>query len=103
MTKMLLLPLLLMSSLAAAETREVGIINMKFEPETLVIKPGDTVRWVNKEKRTYHTVLFKGEAVAESQPLFPGDSHERRFEQPGTYPYICGPHPHMTAEIRVQP
>ncbi|TXH02431.1 MAG: plastocyanin, partial [Rhodocyclaceae bacterium] len=51
MTKMLLLPLLLMSSLAAAETREVGIINMKFEPETLVIKPGDTVRWVNKEKR----------------------------------------------------
>ena len=27
----------------------------------------------------------------------------RRFDQPGSYPYTCGPHPHMLGSIEVKP
>ena len=94
---------LLLAGNVMADTLEVSIINMKYEPEVLTIKPGDTVRWVNKEKRTYHSVLFKAEGLPESEPLFPGETHERHFDQPGTFPYECGPHPHMHGQILVKP
>lgn len=95
--------MLLLAGQVMAGTLEVSIINMKYEPEELTIKPGDTVRWVNKEKRTYHSVLFKAEGLPESEPLFPGETHQRIFDQPGTYSYECGPHPNMQGRILVKP
>lgn len=83
------------------EIVEVIIVNMKFEPARIEVKAGTTVRWVNKEKRSNHTVFFEKEGLAESDRLFPGESFERKFDSLGVYPYICGPHPHMTAEIVV--
>ena len=94
---------LLAATAAAADTLEVRIVNMQFDPQVLTVKPGDTVHWLNQEKRTYHSVLFKAEDLPESAPLFPGESHARTFERAGRYPYECGPHPHMKGEIRVQP
>lgn len=81
---------------------EVHIINMKFVPERLEIKAGTIVKWVNQEKRTNHSVYFEREGIAESDRLFPGEAWERHFAKPGNYPYICGPHPHMKAEIVVR-
>lgn len=83
------------------EIVEVSIVNMKFEPERVEVKAGTTVKWVNKEKRSNHSVFFEKEGIAESDRLFPGESWERKFDTPGVYPYICGPHPHMKAEIVV--
>jgi plastocyanin len=83
------------------EIVEVSIVNMKFEPARIEVKAGTTVRWVNKEKRSNHTVFFEKEGLAESDRLFPGESFERKFDSAGVYPYICGPHPHMTGEIVV--
>ena len=28
--------------------------------------------------------------------------YQRRFDQPGTYPYFCEPHPFMTATVIVE-
>lgn len=103
MKRLMSVLLLLLAGHVMADTLEVSIINMKYEPEELTVKPGDTVRWVNKEKRTYHSVLFKAEGLPESEPLFPGETHERRFDLPGQYPYECGPHPHMHGQILVKP
>ncbi|WP_395005720.1 plastocyanin/azurin family copper-binding protein [Undibacterium sp.] len=81
---------------------EVHIINMKFVPERLEIKAGTIVKWVNQEKRTNHSVFFEKEGLAESDRLFPGETWGRHFTKTGSYPYICGPHPHMKAEIVVR-
>jgi plastocyanin len=81
---------------------EVRIKGHLFVPETLTIKPGTTVRWVNDERRTTHSVLFPQEGGLESERLFPGDSWTRRFDQPGRHPYTCGPHPEMKGLIIVQ-
>lgn len=86
----------------AADTAiEVAIANMRFDPPEVKIKAGTTVTWVNREKRTNHSVLFEQENGLESDRLFPGETWRRTFERPGTYPYRCGPHPEMRGLIEV--
>lgn len=102
-------PLLLSSFLLAlplapanAATVEVRIEKMKFVPEEIRIKAGDTVVWKSYERRGYHTVWFKNEGLAESEPMFPDEHWQRNFDKAGTYPYICGPHPDMVGRVIVE-
>ena len=85
----------------AAETVEILIQDYKFIPALLTVKAGTTVKWTNREKRTTHSVLFSGPGGFESERLFPGESWQRRFDAPGSYPYSCGPHPEMKGAIVV--
>lgn len=80
---------------------EVAIENMRFDPPALKVRAGTAVIWVNREKRTNHSVLFEQENGLESDRLFPGEIYRRTFERPGTYPYRCGPHPEMRGLIEV--
>ena len=80
----------------------VIIKDYKFIPENITIKPGQTIRWENQEKRQYHSVWFQ--ALGEEEPadyLFPDDSYERRFKGAGSFSYRCGPHPEMIGSITV--
>lgn len=94
--------LMLFLSVAHAATVEVRIEKMKFVPEEVRVKKGDTVLWKSYEKRGYHTVWFKDEEVAESEPMFPEESWKRKFDKPGEHPYICGPHPEMVGRVIVE-
>lgn len=92
----------LVSALAGAgEVVEVGIAKMQFSPQRVKIRPGDTIKWVNNEKRDNHSILFEKENLPESERFFPGESWQRSFEKPGVYPYRCGPHPEMTGVVEV--
>ena len=42
-----------------AETHIVEMLKFKFVPEEITIKAGDTVRWLNTERRQYHTIWIK--------------------------------------------
>ena len=99
----LLLALTHSNAFAASEDEVLVIIqNYKFIPQDVIIKPGQTLRWENREKRQYHSVWF--EAIGEEEPedyLFPEDSYERSFYKPGVYPYRCGPHPEMLGSVTV--
>lgn len=85
----------------AGNVAEVSIDKMKFEPQYLKIKPGTTVKWINKERRNNHSIHFEKEGLPESERFFPGESWSRAFDKPGIYPYVCGPHPEMTGTIEV--
>lgn len=85
----------------AGQTVEVSIADYRFQPAEVRIKSGDTVRWINREKRTSHSVLFPGETSLESERLFPDESWERTFPTAGSFPYHCGPHPEMTGTVIV--
>ena len=89
-------------TVAHAATVEVRIEKMKFVPEEVRIKKGDTVVWKSYERRGYHTVWFKEEGVAESEPMFPEESWKRKFDKKGEHPYICGPHPEMVGRVIVE-
>lgn len=64
-----------------------------FCPIELSVKQGATVRWVNVDKRTSHSVWFKEAGEEETDRLFGEEMIELKFDfPPGKYPYLCGPH-----------
>lgn len=92
----------LVASLAnAGDVAEVSIEKMQFIPPVIKVKPGATVKWINNEKRNNHSVFFEKEGLPESDRFFPGESWQRVFDKPGSYPYRCGPHPEMTGVVEV--
>ncbi|MCW8970140.1 MAG: plastocyanin/azurin family copper-binding protein, partial [Rhodospirillales bacterium] len=48
--------------------------------------------WINVDKRTSHSVWLKEAGKEESTRFFPEESWEIMFDEPGKYPYLCGPH-----------
>ncbi len=89
---------------AAAETFTVKMGTdsglLQFDPASLTIKKGDSVKWVNN-KLSPHNAVFDstkvGEDVATKMShkglLFsPGESFEAKFDAPGEYSYYCEPH-----------
>ncbi|HID82549.1 MAG TPA: plastocyanin [Chromatiales bacterium] len=76
----------------AEETVTVVVKDYKFDPEEITVKVGTTIRWENQEEGQYHSILFPAMDDKKVDYFFPGDSRERTFDKPGTYPYICEPH-----------
>jgi plastocyanin len=70
----------------------VKMYKYKFCPEQLTVPVGTTVRWVNVDKRTTHSVILKDENVPESDRLFPEEKFEFTFLAAGSQTYLCGPH-----------
>lgn len=90
----------LSGSLQAAE-HIVEISANRFVPAEVRIKRGDTVTWINREKRTSHSVLFMGTGE-ESERFFPGEKWSRVFPEAGRVAYGCGPHPEMSGLVVVE-
>lgn len=86
----------------AGQTVDVTIKDYHFVPQEVRIKAGDTVKWINTEKRTSHSVLFPAEGGLESERFFPEESWKRTFDKPGTYHYRCGPHEEMKGSVIVE-
>ncbi|HHP7229994.1 MAG TPA: plastocyanin [Xenococcaceae cyanobacterium] len=82
---------------AVAATYEVkmGSDNgmLQFQPPTVEVKAGDTVKWVNN-KMAPHNVVFDDDNVKSHKQLVfsPGESYETTFTTPGEYQYYCEPH-----------
>ena len=100
--KAALLGFLFLAATSAALAAEVRIKDYKFLPEKVTVNAGETVKWVNDEKRASHSIVFPQEKI-ESERLLGGDSWQRKFERPGTYPYTCEPHPEMKGVVEVLP
>ncbi len=84
------------------QTVEVSIQDYRFTPQEIRIKAGDTVKWINREKRTSHSVLFPAGNGLESERLFPQEIWQRVFDKPGSYEYRCGPHEEMKGAVLVE-
>jgi plastocyanin len=80
------------------ETVEVMIEDNAFDPATVNIFTGDTVRWTNLDS-TPHTVTG---ATFGINNLNPGASYEFLFTDPGTYEYYCEIHPSMEGTVIVK-
>ena len=79
----------------SSEEEGVTVVTMykyKFCPVELTVPVGTTVRWVNVDKRTSHSVILKGTDVPESDRLFPEEVFEFTFGIPGPQDILCGPH-----------
>ena len=61
------------------------------------MKAGTTVTWVNHDDIPHSIVC--PDLKVQSHPLDTDDTFSYKFEQPGTYDYICGLHPHMHGQV----
>lgn len=80
-------------------THTVVIEGTKFEPQTLTVKSGDTVVWLNKDPFP-HTVTAKG--VFDSHNIAAIRSWKYTTRKAGEYNYICSLHPNMNGSLIVQ-
>jgi plastocyanin len=83
----------------AAKTHEVVIQGLLYVPETLTVRPGDVVVWVNKDPFP-HTVTAAG--VFDSGSIPAGKSWRFTARKPGTYPYLCTFHTTMKGTLKVE-
>ena len=85
---------------SARDPVEVIVDNFTFAPTPLMVKAGATVTWVNHDDIPHSIVcpMLK----MKSHPMDTDESFAFRFEQAGTYDYICGLHPHMHGQVVVQ-
>ena len=80
-------------------THTVVIEAVKYEPETLTVKRGDTIVWVNKDPYP-HTVTAKG--AFDSHDIAAGKSWKYTARKAGEYAYICTLHPNMKGTLKVE-
>jgi plastocyanin len=86
--------------MARAATHTVTIADFAFSPPMLTITAGDTVTWTNEDPVVHTATSTTG--AFDSGDLAQGASFSFTFTTPGTYAYVCTPHPEMTGQIVVQ-
>jgi len=79
---------------------KISIINFQFTPAEVTIAPGESVTWVNDDGAPHG--LEYNDGSSGNDLLLPGESYNRRFDQPGTYDYNCSVHPYMTGRVIVR-
>jgi plastocyanin len=80
----------------------VAMRDFNFFPDTVRIKPGTQVTWVNCETDVvdYHTSTATG--VWDSGALNRGEFYTRTFDTRGNFGYFCIPHPFMRGAVIVE-
>ena len=87
------------------QTIVVQVRDNSYEPKSITIEPGDTVRWVFSGTDRTHTVTALNGAF-DSGTVFTasGATYERRFDTVGTWDYSCKAHKQcclMQGSVRV--
>jgi plastocyanin len=86
---------------STAAVTPVTIRLVKFSPETIEVKTGQTVEWANNDL-TPHTVTSQGTGDLNSGSIDAGASWRHTFTQAGSFPYYCTFHPEMKGTIIVK-
>ena len=82
----------------AAET-VIPIKHFMFMPMEVTVPAGTDVTWENQDGEPHTVVSLTGDF--RSQALDEKDKFTHRFDQPGTYKYLCSIHPKMVGTITV--
>lgn len=85
---------------ARAETRTVVIQFFQFKPQTIEVKAGDEIEWVNRDLLE-HTATASNNAF-DSKGIRTGQTW-KWTAQTGEYAYECAFHPNMKGVIKVNP
>lgn len=75
-----------------------------FKPDNIIIKKGESVRWVNNDEtgHVFSSMPLIGLAGIFTPRIEPGQTWEYKFEKTGDYYYICFIHHGMIGKITVE-
>jgi len=86
---------------ASGMTIIVTITDGGFTPATVEVEVGDTITWVN-DGQMPHQVASHALGFETSPMIQPGEAFFQTMVDPGTFDYLCPPHPGMIGEIVVK-
>src|SRR6058998_1183147 len=84
-----------------SKQNRIEIKDFSFSPQTLTVKPGETVTWINRDEEP-HTVVSVEKKFKKSTALDTDQEFTITAGAPGTYTYFCSVHPKMTGTIVVE-
>jgi plastocyanin len=84
----------------APVTHTVTMEAMRFEPASLVVKPGDIVVWVNKDPFPHTATAPDG--AFDSHEIAAGGRWSWTAGVRGAHDYVCSLHPTMKATLSVR-
>ena len=84
---------------ARAAVVEVDMRNNRFLPHRVVVHPGQTVRWRNRD-RVAHTVASQDLRLA-SEAILAGQTYTYRARRTGSFDYFCTIHAGQTGVLVV--
>ncbi len=85
----------------SSKQNRIEIKDFAFNPQTLTVKSGETVTWINRDEEP-HTVVSVGKKFKKSTALDTDQEFTITAGAPGTYTYFCSVHPKMTGTIVVE-
>lgn len=88
---------------AAKRAVTVDIASFKFRPDTIAVKAGGTVTFVNQDKapHTAQTELNPKTAEFDTDRLERGDEKAVKLERAGSFEYFCAFHRFMEGRVEV--
>ena len=85
-----------------ATTNQILIKGYAFSPDTLTVKVGTKVTWMNQDLARHTITADVPSTSAPASALFgQNESVSFTFSTPGTYTYHCEPHPYMKGTVTV--
>lgn len=95
-------------AMGQSSAKKVHVVRMEmknyqfvFDPETVVVNVGDTVKWVN-DSQFDHNAVSNDHKTFHSPILNPKGSWSYKAVTKGTFPYICTLHPNMKGTVIVR-
>src|ERR1700730_6089196 len=83
------------------EQNKIEIKDFAFNPQTITVKAGEKVTWINRDEEP-HTVVSVEKQFKKSTALDTDQEFTITAGAPGTYTYFCSVHPKMTGTIVVE-
>ncbi|AGW95382.1 hypothetical protein N234_35555 [Ralstonia pickettii DTP0602] len=88
------------SANAGPASHTVTMDSIRFDPQELTVKAGDTVVWINKDPFPHTVTAQAGDF--DSKTIATGKSWKYRATKAGVFPYVCTLHPTMKGTLRVE-
>jgi plastocyanin len=85
----------------SSKQNRIEIKDFAFNPQTLTVKSGEKVTWINRDEEP-HTIVSVEKQFKKSTALDTDQEFTITAGAPGTYNYFCSVHPKMTGIIIVE-
>ena len=92
--------LLAAGSAEAADAVTIKVENYTFVPSDIMVTPGTTVVWVNRDDSPH--AIGSTDHVLVSKAMDTDDQYSFTFDKEGDYSYFCTLHPYMTGVVKVR-
>jgi plastocyanin len=85
----------------AVSGQQVEMKDIAFQPETIRVRTGETITWINRDSVQHDVVNVKEGQEPKSELFNEGQTYEFTPTEAGTIQYLCSVHPNMKGTVEV--